>query len=317
MKICVIGGGIIGIMTSKYLADRGHKITLLEQNNKLCSGASGGNASLLCFDDNVSIFDEKIDFKSAYNCIIYHPKWFLNYVNSYFDKENILNKQTILLSESEKEFYKIVPKDYTYTNIVKYSNGIHKINSLQADTTEFAKKIIIHPNINVKLNVKALSLITQANKITHLVTTNGTEQADVFILCRNISEGPVLIVPVYGQTKIKQIDDNIRLCNIDSESYQVTNKLNNQLRLSSGAIIRNNREDAITDLSENDEHLWDKILINHRSITPDSLPIICQDVKIKNLYYNGGHGFLGWSLSFVSAKIMADLIEGKHNPYIE
>ena len=62
-------------------------------------------------------------------------------------------------------------------------------------------------------------------------------------------------------------------------------------------------------------NLWDEILTNSRPISPDCLPIICRDRKIENLFYSGGHGFLGWSMSFISAKILCDLINGKENKY--
>ena len=69
---------------------------------------------------------------------------------------------------------------------------------------------------------------------------------------------------------------------------------------------------------------WDKIIPNifpfihltkptlcHRPVSPDGLPIICKDREISNLYFNIGHGFLGWTLSCASAKLITDIIEGK------
>ena len=62
-------------------------------------------------------------------------------------------------------------------------------------------------------------------------------------------------------------------------------------------------------------HLTKPILC-HRPVSPDGLPIISKDREISNLYFNIGHGFLGWTLSCASAKLITDIIEGKL-PYID
>ena len=44
-----------------------------------------------------------------------------------------------------------------------------------------------------------------------------------------------------------------------------------------------------------------------RPCTPDSLPIVGQKFY-DNLYFNVGHGSLGWTLSFGTCKNIADII---------
>ena len=44
-------------------------------------------------------------------------------------------------------------------------------------------------------------------------------------------------------------------------------------------------------------------------MTPSGSPIIGKG-KINNLYYNTGHGHLGWTMCAGSAKIITDLISG-------
>lgn len=51
-----------------------------------------------------------------------------------------------------------------------------------------------------------------------------------------------------------------------------------------------------------------------RPTTPSNLPIIGRS-KFDNLYYNTGHGTLGWTLAAGSARALADIIEG-HPPAI-
>lgn len=140
-------------------------------------------------------------------------------------------------------------------------------------------------------------------------------KADIYVFCKNVNEGPMLILPVYGQTLVKKSESEPYSV-IDSETRIVHNVLGGNLRVSHGAIVRTNNKDAVKDLYlPNIGENWEEILTNSRPVTPDSLPIICKDKKINNLFYNGGHGFLGWSLSFVSAKILYDVISNKENDY--
>jgi glycine/D-amino acid oxidase-like deaminating enzyme len=47
MRIAVIGAGIFGSVTSYFLANKGHKVTLYEKNNKILTGASFNNQNRL------------------------------------------------------------------------------------------------------------------------------------------------------------------------------------------------------------------------------------------------------------------------------
>jgi D-amino-acid dehydrogenase len=51
-----------------------------------------------------------------------------------------------------------------------------------------------------------------------------------------------------------------------------------------------------------------------RPMTPDNLPIIGRK-RHRNLYYNTGHGHIGWTMSHGSARMTADIIAG-HTPAI-
>ncbi|WP_309233114.1 FAD-dependent oxidoreductase, partial [Mycolicibacterium sp. CBMA 295] len=47
MKTVVIGGGVLGVTTAYYLAQRGHEVTIVEQRSELGQDATGGNAGLI------------------------------------------------------------------------------------------------------------------------------------------------------------------------------------------------------------------------------------------------------------------------------
>ena len=48
VDVVVVGGGAIGVCCALELANRGADVTLLERGEELASGASSGNAGLLC-----------------------------------------------------------------------------------------------------------------------------------------------------------------------------------------------------------------------------------------------------------------------------
>lgn len=47
MKITVIGGGVVGVVSAYYLAREGHDVTVLEKSDRLGTDATGGNAGLI------------------------------------------------------------------------------------------------------------------------------------------------------------------------------------------------------------------------------------------------------------------------------
>jgi D-amino-acid dehydrogenase len=47
-----------------------------------------------------------------------------------------------------------------------------------------------------------------------------------------------------------------------------------------------------------------------RPMTPDNLPIIGRK-RHRNLWFNTGHGHIGWTMSHGSARLVADLIAGR------
>jgi D-amino-acid dehydrogenase len=49
-------------------------------------------------------------------------------------------------------------------------------------------------------------------------------------------------------------------------------------------------------------------------MTPDNLPVLGRR-KHRNLWFNTGHGHIGWTMSHGTARITADLIGG-HAPAI-
>lgn len=49
MHVVVLGAGVVGVTTAYYLTELGHIVTVVEQANKVASGASGGNGGQLSY----------------------------------------------------------------------------------------------------------------------------------------------------------------------------------------------------------------------------------------------------------------------------
>jgi len=49
MHVVVLGAGVIGVTTAYYLTERGHTVTVVEREDEVASGASGGNGGQLSY----------------------------------------------------------------------------------------------------------------------------------------------------------------------------------------------------------------------------------------------------------------------------
>ncbi len=47
MRVCVLGGGVVGVASAYYLAREGHTVTLLEARDELAQETSLANGCLL------------------------------------------------------------------------------------------------------------------------------------------------------------------------------------------------------------------------------------------------------------------------------
>ena len=68
--ICIVGGGINGLMTAYYLRNDYKKITLIEKNRELCRESSYYNAGTLFFSRIKPIFSSILPKKVSAGSII-------------------------------------------------------------------------------------------------------------------------------------------------------------------------------------------------------------------------------------------------------
>ena len=300
MRAVIIGGGINGIMTSYFLSKKA-KVTLIEKNSELLSEASATNASLLMFKPNFNIYSFTPDYTNIYNGFLINPRWCFNYLyNAPFQKEiNETQQQLSTLSKEESQQFKIplykgVYENNTLLDDVYILNcrkfGLELIKKLKHMYQKYPVKVITNNSVT---SFKQID-----NKITEVILDDGTRvEADLVIVCTGYSDN-FPIMKIYGKSTIDYEYKPIEYkAVIEPESGLVITYDDASQRYCQGAIISQSKPNESSNFN-----------MQARAVTPDGLPIIDQDRKYKNLYYNVGHGFFGWTWSFATAKLIDDLI---------
>lgn len=302
MRAVVIGGGINGILTSYFLSKKA-EVTLIERNEELLSEASAINASLLMFTPNFNIYSFTPKYTDIYTAPLINPRWCFNYLyNAPFqEKINETQQQLATLSKEESQKFKIP----LYTSV--YEDNVQLDDVYILNCRNFGLKLI--SNLKHLYHKYPVTVITnngvtrfgynqKNNKIKSVILSDGTEVvADIVVMCTAYTD-QFPIMKIYGKATIdygyKPKQKDIKSV-IDLHSGMVITQDDVSQRYCQGAII-------------SQEKLNNSCNTYYRAATPDGLPIIDQDRKYKNLYYNLGHGFLGWTWSFGAGKLTSSLI---------
>ena len=183
---------------------------------------------------------------------------------------------------------------------------------------------IFHYNTTIK------KLEKESGKINKVITDKGDFMADKYVLsCASYSPffakkvGDYLpIYPVKGYSITVPIIDKKKApvhSGIDEDNLLAFSLMGNKIRFTSVAEISGYdtkwSPSDFTEIVQLARSLFpqacDFSQIEYwcglRPMTPNGAPIIGQG-KIDNLYYNTGHGHLGWTMCAGSAKIITDLI---------
>ena len=169
-------------------------------------------------------------------------------------------------------------------------------------------------------------------KITSVVTSKGEYVSDQYVMALGSYSTGLLkqvgikipVYPVKGYSiTLPVIDNNVApVSTIMDETYKVAiTRLGNRIRVAGTAELngydlslsqksRETIQHVVKDLfPEGVDLSEDNFWTGLRPMTPDGTPIIGKTV-ISNLFLNTGHGTLGWTMSFGSAKLLSDIISG-------
>jgi D-amino-acid dehydrogenase len=181
-------------------------------------------------------------------------------------------------------------------------------------------------------------IVEQNGKISHVETNRGHVIADAYLVAMG-SYSPLLLAPlgirlpvypVKGYSITVPIVEESRapVSTLLDESYKVAiTRLGDRIRVGGMAELsgyskglpkarRDTLEYSVGSLFPGAGELslasfWSGL----RPMTPDSTPVIGA-TRLSNLFLNGGHGTLGWTMACGSGQVIADIISGR-KPAIE
>jgi len=220
----------------------------------------------------------------------------------------------------------------------KLTGAIHGVTDATGNSEEFTRRLaeVCRDRFGVKIdvNVTAKRLVTTHGRVTALATDQGDYRADNYVVALGIQSAALartagMALPVYPakgySLTVDVADPNAAptVGGVDEKTLVAWSRFGNTLRMSSTAEFAGydrgfGRGDFDNIFAVARELFpgaadWDSARMRScmRPMTPDGPPIIGGAKKHANLYFNTGHGHMGWTMSCGSSKAMADIIEGR------
>ncbi len=187
------------------------------------------------------------------------------------------------------------------------------------------------PRFRYGVNLRQLD--HEGQRLTRIVTDQGDEKPDAVVLALG-SYSPHLardlgvhlpIYPAKGYSitaEIENADAAPTISITDETRFMVFSRLGNRLRVAGTAeltgwdtsldpvrvdpLVRNVKSLFPDASSYREINAWCGL----RPATPDSVPILGKS-PYENLFLNTGHGTLGWTMACGSARVIADLLNGR------
>ena len=386
-NVAVIGAGITGITTAYYLAKKGYKVTIYEQEPypaMRTSYANGGQISVsnsevwttwsnvkkgikwMFKKDAPLLIRPRLDYKQWK----WIAKFLYNTMTNQYEKNT---SETIKMGLESSKLYKEIMyteklsfdqspcgilhfyKDESYFEAAKQAQYIYRSNGAEWDIIdpqrvkelesklESVKGIVggawtlsdwtgdIHKfcyglgkilktkyNVEFRLNVKVESLKTLAEEYDAVVVSAGVGSVE---LASQVGD-TLDIYPVKGYSiTINNVNKkHLPIVSLlDDQAKIVTSSLGDKFRVAGTAElagenydIRHDRIKPLLDwvrtnfpnINTHDYSSWACL----RPMTPNMMPITKSSDKNSKVYYNTGHGHLGWTLAPYTAKLIAEQI---------
>ena len=219
--------------------------------------------------------------------------------------------------------------------------GLHAPQDESGDACKFTQglaRLCGARGVALRFGTEIEELAAQDGRITEVVVRSADGEpsalsADAYVLCTG-SHGPRLlaplgerlpIYPVKGYSVTLPLADGAqapRISITDESRRVVCSRLGQRLRAAGTAelagydtsinparcraILERTRELFPGAADQGEPEFWAGL----RPGTPNNVPIIGRS-RYPNLYYNTGHGTLGWTLACGSARALADIVAGR------
>jgi len=225
----------------------------------------------------------------------------------------------------------------------KIAGAVRDLTDSSGDARLFAENLarVCRERLGVtfKLGTRITALRAASDRVQGVVTNRGLLTADTYVLALGVQSPLVArtigvklaIYPAKGYSSTFPIKDGGLapiIGGVDEQWLVAWSWLGDQLRLTSTAefagydwswtprdfnnILRFAR-DIFPDAAHYEQGQYRACL---RPMTPDGRPILGWG-RHRNLFFNVGHGHMGWTMAFGTARIVTDLIMGRkpdHDP---
>ncbi|BBY16456.1 D-amino acid dehydrogenase [Mycolicibacterium litorale] len=218
----------------------------------------------------------------------------------------------------------------------RFAGAIHDTTDASGDPQRFAAGLAEscrRLGVQFRLGTDITGLVTDGSRVTHISCPDGDVRAEAIVVAAGAAS-PLLtrtmgislpIYPAKGYSvtaPVKDADRAPRLGGIDERTLVAWSPFGDQIRMSATAeFVGYDRSSTPADyagiVAAGDELFpgvvdWDSAHYRTglRPMTPDGPPLIGLG-RHDNLYYNTGHGHIGWTMACGSARMLADLMEGR------
>lgn len=268
-------------------------------------------------------YDENLKFDQGYNGILHfykNPKyWEAARQVKYLYNDNgvewdLVNRNDVNNFPGLKDIKGVLGGAYTPSD---YTGDIHKF------CYELGRRLKEEYNVVFKFNWKINKLKDIIEHYDAVVVSAGVGSVEV---ARSVGDSlPIYPVKGYSIT-VNNVDPKFlpKVSLLDDEAKIVTATLGNRFRVAGTAELDGENYDIRRDRIEpllrwvrtnfpnincHDYSSWTCL----RPMTPNMLPIVKQSDKNSKVFYNTGHGHLGWTYSPATAQQVVELINEKIN----
>lgn len=252
--------------------------------------------------------------------------------------------RTRLMSEHGQEFRRLGPGelvdlDPAFEYMANHIAGaIYCASDASGNSSVFTQRLseimVAKYGAHVDTGVTASRLVSHAGHVTSLLTDAGEYRADNFVIALGV-QSPFLsrtvgqdlpVFPAKGYSLTVDLTEPSAVPivgGVDEKTRVAWSRFGDKLRMSSSAIFHNySREFRYSDFDNifgfakemfPDAADWSTASMRAcmRPMTPDGPPIIGCGPRHDNLYYNTGHGHMGWTMACGSSRILADVVVGR------
>jgi len=279
---------------------------------------------------------ENIDYEDIHEGVLYlyrDPRRFeagikkMKLVQDHGQKQDVLDADGVAEAEPA-----LAPVKH------KLAGAIYAVTDASGDSVKFCKelqKVCEKMGVRFRLGTAVRKLAGNGRKIQGAVTAGGeTVTGDVYVLSAGVQSTAIgrtagvrlPIAPAKGYSATFPVKDGgkhvPRIGGVDEELLVAWCRMGDRLRMTSSAeftgyettwkerdfrIIKRLAHDLLPEAADYERGEYRAC---NRPMTPDGPPVL-GTARHDNLYFNSGHGHMGFTMACGSSRIVADLIDGR------